>query len=303
MKYTFFGKIQLLFALGLMVCMGTGCIHEDLDACYQVVVKVVNIKGEDITASGDGGSATLFVFDESGRYLEQVAVSEEAVKSYAPVSLNYPADRKLQVVVWSNLDMQKQTLPQLTAANTVKDLQVMIKNENGNAVNPDQLFAGTRDIVTKSGAFTTDTVIIQEKVSRVMVQTLGFEYVRNHETKADDLNGYSFYVKRTPGAFDFEGTPVENTEVTYNPAKGVTETGELSTPYGNVAPAQAVVAEFTRPDGSVDQRDVDDNGAPFIAPVGQELVITFVYGVDGALIHCTSEVRPWGTGDDQHIKF
>ena len=43
-------KKVLFLALVAVTVFATGCIKEDLDECYKLTLKVVNHKGDDITA-------------------------------------------------------------------------------------------------------------------------------------------------------------------------------------------------------------------------------------------------------------
>ena len=54
-------KKGLFLALVAVMVLATGCIKEDLDECYKLTLKVVNHKGDDITALSVVSEAKLFI--------------------------------------------------------------------------------------------------------------------------------------------------------------------------------------------------------------------------------------------------
>lgn len=61
------------------VCASTlllsGCIQENLAACYKLTLKAENAKGDDVTGSALS-DAFLYVFDENYEYLQTVRMTE-----------------------------------------------------------------------------------------------------------------------------------------------------------------------------------------------------------------------------------
>ena len=53
----------------------TGCIQENLAACYKLTLKAENAKGEDVTGLALT-DASLYVFDEDYSYLETVRLTQ-----------------------------------------------------------------------------------------------------------------------------------------------------------------------------------------------------------------------------------
>lgn len=301
--YTCFNKKRLPFLFIIISVLGlglvTGCVKEDLDACYQVVIKVVNLNGDEITGSGEVSHATLFVFDHDSTFLESVAVDRDAIVNKRPVVLDYPVDRPLHLVAFGGtVPLEtKQEVPQLTGADKMSDLKVRMKESNSIAVPPDDLFSGVEDVTISKSDFRTYEVVIRKKVTKVIVRTEGFSHI---PTKA--VEGYSFRVLDVPGGFDYQGKGLEETAV-YNPDyRLITEKNVLLSDTSNVVPDKRIYAEFTRPDGTTDRVEADDENEPFIPKLGENLTIVFVYGPNGTL-SCRTEVTPWGTGDDQNIEF
>ena len=62
-------KKVLFLALVAVTVLATGCIKEDLDECYKLTLKVVNHKGDDITALSVVSEAKLFIYDNNSKRL------------------------------------------------------------------------------------------------------------------------------------------------------------------------------------------------------------------------------------------
>ena len=60
-------KKVLFLALVAVTVFATGCIKEDLDECYKLTLKVVNHKGDDITALSVVSEAKLFIYDNNSK--------------------------------------------------------------------------------------------------------------------------------------------------------------------------------------------------------------------------------------------
>lgn len=301
--YTCFDKkrLPLLFITISILVLGvvTSCVKENLDACYQVVIKVVNLNGDEITRSGDVSHVTLFVFDHDSTFLESIAVDREIIVNKRPVVLDYPVDRPLHLVAFGGtVPLEtKQEVPELTASDKMNDLKVRMKESNRIAFPPDDLFSGVEDITIDKSDFQTYEVVIRKKVTKVIVRTEGFDHI---PTKA--VEGYSFRVLDVPGGLDYQGDGLDETAV-YNPDyRLIAEKNVLLSDTSNVVPNKRIYAEFTRPDGTTDRVEADDENEPFIPKLGENLTIVFVYGPNGTL-SCRTEVTPWGTGDDQNIEF
>lgn len=315
MKHTFFSNKWLILFLFAAAFGGTSCIKEDLDTCYRLVVTVWNNNGDEITEAGDVQEAALFIFDENEKFLEKVMVDRSTIQSRQAMELNYPAGRQLKIVGWGgtlSLD-KRQKFSELGPGSTIQDLKMTVLTQNdGNATPPDKLYYGTKLVDTKSGGEgPVYEVPIREKMSRVMVATEGFQYVyRNGApqnrsiagTKAGALDGYEVYVKRVPGGCDYKGENLAD-EAVYNPDKELDDTGELASTVSNFLPSNTIQAQISRPDGTTDVRDTDDDGQPFQPVVGQTLVIRLIYSPQGTLVSCKTEIRPWGYGKEQIIEF
>ena len=138
MKHILFTKELLLLVVALFAIIATSCIKEDLDQCYTLKLKVENIKGDDITEYGWMESTDLYIFDENLNYLEKRRLDKNFIRSRNEIVLDgYTADRSLRIVAWGNVNAlgEKQSVSE---AQTIEDLKVMLKSQDGLAVTPDK---------------------------------------------------------------------------------------------------------------------------------------------------------------------
>lgn len=152
MKHILFTKELLLLVVAVFVMIATSCIKEDLDQCYTLKLKVENIKGDDITEYGWMESTDLYIFDENLNYLEKRSLDKNFIRSRNEIVLDgYTADRSLRIVAWGNVNAlgEKQSVSE---AQTIEDLKVMLKSQDGLAVTPDSLYYGSEQVLTKPEA-------------------------------------------------------------------------------------------------------------------------------------------------------
>lgn len=71
-----------------------GCIREDRSDCFPVaetrfvVLKIVDeATGQDITQTGEAGSAVLYLFSQGGRFVDRISVTRERIMKRAPIPL------------------------------------------------------------------------------------------------------------------------------------------------------------------------------------------------------------------------
>ena len=160
MKHILFTKELLLSAVALFAIIATSCIREDLDQCHTLKLKVENIKGDDITEYGWMESTDLYIFDENLNYLEKRRLDKNFIRSRNEIVLDgYTADRSLRIVAWGNVNAlgEKQSVSE---AQTIEDLKVMLKSQDGLAVTPDSLYYGSEQVFTKAGGVAKETEIV-----------------------------------------------------------------------------------------------------------------------------------------------
>lgn len=93
-------------------------------------------QGDDITEYGWMESTDLYIFDENLNYLEKRRLDKNFIRSRNEIVLDgYTADRSLRIVAWGNVNAlgEKQSVSE---AQTIEDLKVMLKSQDGLAVTP-----------------------------------------------------------------------------------------------------------------------------------------------------------------------
>ena len=96
-------KKVLFLALVAVTVFATGCIKEDLDECYKLTLKVVNHKGDDITALSVVSEAKLFIYDNNSKLLDTRDLNDAFISGKETIELNYPESSKLHLIAWGNL--------------------------------------------------------------------------------------------------------------------------------------------------------------------------------------------------------
>ena len=81
-------KKVLFLALVAVTVFATGCIKEDLDECYKLTLKVVNHKGDDITALSVVSEAKLFIYDNNSKLLDTRDLNDAFIRGKETIELN-----------------------------------------------------------------------------------------------------------------------------------------------------------------------------------------------------------------------
>lgn len=279
----------------------TGCIQENLAACYKLTLKAENAKGDDITGIALA-DASLYVFDEDYTFLETVRLTEGQIRNREEIRLIYPEDRNLHVVAWGNLSGKNQTV---TESELIEELKVMLKNRDGLAQKPDDLFYGNRLVQTKAdgGYYKNDTIVVRPKLSQVNIVTENIKYAleKNFPSVANEDIKCDYFINRTLSGFDYQGQLIGDS-VYYSPDAGWDENKEYFAPNYRICFGENLSVELTAEDCTLATATHDDNGDPLKAPEAGVLYVVLRFGENGALLSVRQTVRPWGTVDD-HIEF
>ena len=86
-------KKVLFLALVAVTVFATGCIKEDLDECYKLTLKVVNHKGDDITALSVVSEAKLFIYDNNSKLLDTRDLNDAFIRGKETIELNVLCSR------------------------------------------------------------------------------------------------------------------------------------------------------------------------------------------------------------------
>lgn len=298
MKHILFTKELLLSAVALFAIIATSCIREDLDQCYTLKLKVENIKGDDITEYGWMESTDLYIFDENLNYLEKRSLDKNFIRSRNEIVLDgYTADRSLRIVAWGNVNAlgEKQSVSE---AQTIEDLKVMLKSQDGLAVTPDSLYYGSEQVLTKAGGVAKETeIVIRPKVGTVTIETRGLQEQLGRMGLRSSAD-CDFYLNNTLSGFDYRGTQIGDS-VYYNPEGAWNESGvEWITPTMQTAcPGQDMAVSISANGVSLGSAKVDENGDPIYTSAGENTHLILEWG-EGGTLSVRATVRPWGVVEE-----
>lgn len=296
-------KHFLLPVLCLLGVLTTSCIHEDLDECYTLRLKAENIDGDDITGSGYVSAASLYIFDENLNYLETRILDKDFIVSHDEIVLdNYPAYRKLNIVAWGNVNVLGEN-QDVSEAQRIEDLKVMLKSRNSMAVHPDSLYYGIEQVQTKAGGITENKeIVVRPKIGSVTIETINLEFGLRKQG-ISSVNDCQFYLDRTLNGFDYKGEQIGDS-VYYNPASVPSNfnMGEWMTPDLQTAcPGEGMEVSLSVNGVSLGSADRDNKGDPIGTFAGKNTHIILEFAEDGTL-SARVQVRPWGEVND-HIEF
>lgn len=298
MKNRIFSFKLFVASLCIMSLAFSGCIKEDLDDCYYLRVKILNADGDELTGSV---GASLFIYDENGDYLETKDFKAQELSGYPAIRLDYPADKKLQIVSWSN---ELGNALVLTRGTKIEDLSMKVKSQSGQAEVPNQAYWGDLTVLaTDNGGIThNDTIVLRPQIGQIYIYTLGFQYALQKRVglRASDIELDSDYkVDNTRDSYDYKAERTGD-EIYYKP--GIEwKSGELVAPPSNLAAYDSVEVGLNVEQEELVRSSVDDLGNPFIPTPGRQTLVVFQFGESGALISVRQEIRPWGTVDDDII--
>lgn len=203
-KYILYSVLTLFSLLSFM-----SCIKDDFTNCNTTLflqIKAIDAAGQDITSSGETGSAQLYIFDQNQRFVQQVAVSASDIQNKIRIQLFIKGVNGFSVVAWSNLNGNQQADSLVTGITMEQALVKLRKNTEGYAVNPDDLFHGI--FTTNSSRSTTDisienTITIERKTALVNILVKGLD--------AQSADDYYFIIKgTTKDTYNFKGNLTGN---------------------------------------------------------------------------------------------
>lgn len=313
MKHIHFTK-RLVLAVCAFAFLATGCINEDLDQCYKLRLRVLNEFGQDITGISRSEDATIYVFDENGKYLESVTMTYSQITGLEEIKLKtpYKEGMKLSFLAWGNA---------LGAANTVniyesqnlKDFKLeLAAKEDGVGATKVELFGGTEAIVTAEGNLRQDEWIEIEPKSGTMTMTT-YNLQRYLDRKGLSDKEFKLRLNDTKGGLDSEATPLSASAT-------LAQDGRLGLPQSEfvrdsrtftedewVSPEQEdfglvsedLTAIIYRTNGEIlDEKITDVTGDPIKIVAGEDRLVIFEWDENGVYVGTKVIVRPWGQVDD-----
>lgn len=312
-------SIKSLFLLSLLVLASlTGCINETLDECpsppppaegFALRIKVVNAKGDDITALGEVKHSTIFVFDEKANILEKRRVDELSIINRDEINLNnYPAGKKIYIVAWGNLSETNQIL---NVVNNVNDLDIYLKEKRkGIAQEPDRLFFGlVEEVITAEVGIAgqDQELVLAPKTGTIKIETRGLiNAVPDENLRAETSDSqFDFYMSETKSGFDNKGNLIGD-NLRHNPDGHLLIKEWVTTHDYNVFPGDGVRVSIDMNQkelgGITEALNIDTGEYGKISTTaGKRTYVIIYFGEDGS-VSAKMKITDWGVVDD-NIEF
>ena len=288
-KYSF-----LLVAMLLLTGLLSSCLNEDLSDCprpFQVTIKALDADLNDITEDGVVQQVILFVFNENGQVVYAFELTTDQIKNRKPIDikLDYPGYNNLTFVAWGNLD-GKVDFSQINTVKQMQDLYVKLKNQNGMAQSPGDLFHGSINVPVEYGGTeygTSHVVEISRKTAGVTITTVELK-----QWNGNKEGTYSYVVRESLDTYDQDGNLTGN-PVSYSPPANFQGGGNFVTPIFYAfppVPGKSFVVDILFNGEVIFTADKDSDGNPFVPQLGRTLNILIVLS---AKLQVKSIVTPW----------
>ena len=182
----------------------TSEVIEQAEVPFSVVLKAMNSDGNDITTKGEVNGATLFVFDQNNDFFEQINVNKSTILSRRAIDINCPNSNDITVIAWSGINSGNEEISNMSKANIISDLQVSLKENNGIANIPSDLFYGQVTLHKNSSTKSTVSNELQiiRKTSIFQLSTKGLiKYL------GSNAGNFEYRIKNTKSSLDYNGNP------------------------------------------------------------------------------------------------
>ena len=252
----------------------TSEVIEQAEVPFSVVLKAMNSDGNDITTKGEVNGATLFVFDQNNDFFEQINVNKSTILSRRAIDINCPNSNDITVIAWSGINSGNEEISNMSKANIISDLQVSLKENNGIANIPSDLFYGQVTLHKNSSTKSTVSNELQiiRKTSIFQLSTKGL-------------------IKNTKSSLDYNGNPTGE-EVEFAFPASFDEKGNLTTETQAIFPAQNITVELYKDGNLIFSSEKDKNGELFAATPGKRTEITFKYSGE---VSANITIADWAT--------
>lgn len=204
-------KASLVIAI-ISMFVFIGCTAESTDAIYNeaqqndteqlfsLTLEVYN-NGIEEDATQFSQSATLFIFNENNDFVKDIDVTNETIQSRRPTEFTISNAKRVTVVAWSGLNKNNEQITALTKANIIEDLTVSLKQNNGFANNPGNLYYGQVTLSANSTKAEAVGLKIERKTETLSLRTIGIEATSGN---------YYYVIKQSRNGFDHNGSLVGN---------------------------------------------------------------------------------------------
>ena len=266
----------------------TSEVIEQAEVPFSVVLKAMNSDGNDITTKGEVNGATLFVFDQNNDFFEQINVNKSTILSRRAIDINCPNSNDITVIAWSGINSGNEEISNMSKANIISDLQVSLKENNGIANIPSDLFYGQVTLHKNSSTKSTVSNELQiiRKTSIFQLSTKGLiKYL------GSNAGNFEYRIKNTKSSLDYNGNPTGE-EVEFAFPASFDEKGNLTTETQAIFPAQNITVELYKDGNLIFSSEKDKNGELFAATPGKRTEITFKYSGE---VSANITIADWAT--------
>lgn len=251
---------------------------------YALVIQAM-AAGQDVTTKGAVKSASLFIFDESNQFIQQINLEKSTLLQRKAISIDCPNTDKITVIAWGGLTESEQVCP-LQSAQLISDLTVQLKQNGGVAAAPGDLFYG-QITLNRPATKNADAQVLQveRKVSSLAIQIKGVD--KKYGTAE---GSYYFLVKKTKSAFNHQGD-LAGQEIEYVIPAFFNNDNELVAETTPILPTSEVEIELYRDSELVFSSKNTKNSKTIAAKAGEQVNLFF----NLSLNNCYIKVTPWGT--------
>lgn len=241
------------------------------EAPFSVVLKALDSEGIDVTTQGEVENVALFVFDAQNDFVKQMQVGKSALLQRKSIEIACPGTDRITVIAWGGVSSESVEVSALSPANIISELQVALKQNNGVAQVPGDLFYGQVTVNRSVTKASQQELKLERKVSSLALTTKGL--VKYFGTT--DGN-YEYRVRSSKSAFNYKGELIgEQTEYVF-PAS-FDKNGKLIADTQPVFPSSKMVIELYKDGNLLYSAEKDQNGEILAASAGKQMNYVFNY--------------------------
>ena len=291
------------FLFGMLLPLLFGCIREDRSDCFPVaetrfvVLKIVDeATGQDITQTGEAGSAVLYLFSQGGRFVDRISVTRERIMKRAPIPLPDGTPGRCRAVVWAKAGTG-QRFHSPAAGSRIEDRAVsLIEEDDTFHHTPDDLFFGHARLAPV-GAAGPEVITLARKNARMRITVRGLDRRipedRYYLTVEIPNDGYDFVGNPTAGTARVRRTGAfhENGDFSTDEAFNLIHTDPAVSPAGGVT-VNLYEKAFGRSADRLIASVTDDDGRPISLPAGRTVNLLIDLN-EGEGLSVYTEITPW----------
>lgn len=238
---------------------------------FSVVLKALDSEGVDVTTQGEVENVALFVFNAQNDFVKQINVGKSALLQRQSIEITCPGTDRITVIAWGGVSSESIEVSALTPANIISELQVALKQNNGVAQIPGDLFYGQVAVNRSVTKASQQELKLERKVSSLSLITKGL--VKHFGTTEGN---YEYRVHSSNSAFNYKGELIgEQTEYVF-PAS-FDKNGKLVADTQPVLPGSKMVIELYKDGNLLYSAEKDQNGEILAANAGKQMNYVFNY--------------------------